>query len=212
MPGDSFKERRARVREDVDRTVQGYSKIARVCTDAVKGHADAAVNYVTDLFDRDNDQSGADLVKDGLGLWIGCCRRQMKMWHDLCDAVHGGADVEPPAQTVTEPPESGRTGATTRPQVPIVLPVDAEAETTGIFRTPFRVEEFGTIVPLDLWLEDGTALVPRANVLLSESDRSAGFLMVSVFGLRQNPPLPLGKYVGSLVGPSIVVQLTVIRS
>jgi len=86
---ESFKERRARVREDVGRAVHGYANMATVCADAVTGHADAAVNYVKDLFDRDNEQSVADVVKDGLGLWIGCCRRQMKMWHDLCGAIRG---------------------------------------------------------------------------------------------------------------------------
>ena len=84
---EAFEERRARVREDVGRTLRSYAKMAGIYTGAVKDHTGAAVNYVADLFNQDR-QSAADLVKDGVGLLLGCCRRQMKMWHDLCGAVH----------------------------------------------------------------------------------------------------------------------------
>jgi hypothetical protein len=83
---ESFEERRDRTRVDVHRTLRSYTRMVGAYTDAIKDHTRATVDYVTDLFDQ--DQSAGEIVKNGLGLLIGCCTRQKKMWHDLCGAVH----------------------------------------------------------------------------------------------------------------------------
>ena len=205
MPADPIAARRARVREDVERTVQSYAKMADIYTDAVTDHANAAVNYVADLFDQ--DQSAGDLVKDGLGLLIGCCRRQMKMWHDLCDAVHGD-DREPPDPDPDPGPEPEERIVEEPPRSPVVLEVDAAAETTAIVRTPFRVAEIGAILKQDLASVGGAGVIRQAQIILSRSGRS-GFVKVSVFGLRTVPP---GTYRGNLTASGKIVQLVVIRA
>lgn len=87
MANESFEDRRNRIHKDVVGEATRYSQITGVVTDAIKDHTNATVNYVTDLFDHDH--SAADLVKDGLGFWVGCCRRSMKMWRNIFGAVHG---------------------------------------------------------------------------------------------------------------------------